>query len=827
MSPGDRPLRAVCLHGHFYQPPRENPWLEAVEVEDGAAPFHDWNARITAECYGPNSASRILDGQNRIRAITNNFDGISFDVGPTLLSWMATHAPEVYAAILEADRVSREARGGHGNALAHPYTHAILPLDSRRDKVTQVRWGMADFRRRFGRDSEGMWLPETAVDPETLEVLAEHGIAFTVLSPRQAARVRALGGGEWRDVRQGGLDVTQPYRVRLPGSRSLAVFFYNEPVSRAIAFEGLLGSGEALASRLLGAFVSDRPEAQLVHVATDGESYGHHHRFGDMALAYALDVIRKGGQVRLTNYGEFLERHPPAMEVEVLPNTTWSCPHGIERWRSDCGCQTGQRPGWHQRWRGPLREALDWLRDALDVLYEEKAAALLRDPWAARDEYIQVILDRSREQVEAFLSRHAKRALSPSEGVEARMLLELQRHGLLMYTSCGWFFDEVSGLETVLVLKHAARALHLSRHFTREPLEDGFLRILSRAESNRPDVKDGATVYRRLVRPALVDLRRVIAHYAVSSLFAEYPQETRIYAFTCRARDIRRQTDGAATLAVGQVRAASEVTGESEDAAFAVLYRGGADVSCALRGSLDGKGLEHVRQDLFAAFGRHSIPEVVRALEQHFGSPSYSLRDVFPEERRRILALLTAGPGGELTEASRRLSEGSLRQLDFFGEADARPLEFSKVLARAVLQEELEQETARLVGGLGDAARLRGVLQRAERLEVALDLTPLQRALAEAVAGWIRAVRAGGKEDLVRRATVLLEVAESPGLPLDLWEAQNRFHRAVTAPGPTQDGQERLLALGRSLGFSEQYLAALQPPAVRQGASKEAGGGTV
>ncbi len=812
MSVPPSPPRAICIHGHFYQPPRQNPWLEHVEVEDSAAPFHDWNARVTVECYGPNCTSRILEEQKRIRAIANNFTHISFDAGPTLLSWMAAHAPEVYAQILEADRLSRDACGGHGNALAQAYNHTILPLDSRQDKVTQIRWGIADFRHRFGRVPEGMWLPETAVDQETLALLAEHGIVFTILAPHQAARVRPIGEEGWQDVREGGVDTKRPYRVSLPGGRSLAVFFYDSPISRAIAFEGLLGSGEALAGRLLGAFVPDGPGAQLVHVATDGESYGHHHRFGDMALASALDVIRKGGQARLTNYGQFLEWHPPALEVEVRPNTAWSCTHGIERWRSDCGCRTGQRPGWHQRWRGPLREALNSLRDALDILYEEKAAALLRDPWAARDEYIQVLLDRSREQAESFLARHAKRALSPSEGVEARMLLELQRHRLLMYTSCGWFFDEVSGLETVLILKHAARALHLARHFTREPLEEGFLRVLGKAESNLPDLKDGATVYRRLVRPALVDLRRVIAHYAISSLFEEYPEETRIYAFTCRALDYRRETDGRATLAVGQVRVTSEVTGESEDATFAVLHLGGPDFTCSLGGSLDTNGMERIRQDLFAKFGRHSITEVVRALDHHFESASYTLRDLFLEERRRILALVTAGPRAEFIQASRRLYEGSLQQMDFFREVDAHPPDVFKVIARAVLQEEVEQETARLVEGQGDAARLRGILQRADRLEVVLDLAPLQRALAETVADWVWAVRSGGEEDLVQRATFLLEVAESLGLSLDLWEAQNRFHRAVTAPGPTQHVRERLAVLGRRLGFSQEYLATLPRP---------------
>ena len=815
MSVPVSPPRAVCVHGHFYQPPRENPWLEYLEVEDGAAPFHDWNARITAECYGPNCASRILDAQKRIRAVTNNFSHISFDVGPTLLSWMAAHAPEVYAQILEADRLSRDACGGHGNALAQAYNHTILPLDTRRDKVTQIRWGIADFRHRFGRDPEGMWLPETAVDLETLALLAEHGIAFTILAPRQAARVRPVGGGEWRDVRGGGLDSRQAYRVSLPGGRSLAVFFYDDSLSRAIAFEGLLAKGEPLAARLLGAFVPDRPGAQLVHVATDGESYGHHHRFGDMALAYALNAIREGGQARLTNYGEFLAQHPPALEVEVLPNTAWSCSHGIERWRSDCGCRVGRGPDWHQRWRGPLRDALDWLRDALDALYEEKGAALLRDPWAARDEYIQVLLDRSREQVEAYLGRHAKRALSPPEWVEARMLLELQRHRLLMYTSCGWFFDEISGLETVLILKQAARALHLAQHFTREPLEEGLLRILARAESNLPDLKDGATVYRRFARPALVDLRRVIAHYAISSLFEEYPEETRIYAFHCRRLDSRRETDGRATLAVGQVRVTSELTAESEDATFAVLHFGGSDFHCSLRGSPDLTGLEEIRQDLFAKFARHSLTEVVRALDHHFESAYYTLRDLFLEERRKVLALVTAGPRAEFTQACWRLYEANARQMEFLREMDAHVPEAFKVIARAVLQEVLEQEAARLVEGQGDAARLREVLQRAERFEVVLDLAPVQRGLTEAVTAWVWAVGAGGDEGLVRRAISLLEVAEGLGLSLDLWETQNRFHRAVTNSGMPLPAREGLAALGRRLGFAEEYLAALTAPAGR------------
>ena len=360
----------ICIHGHFYQPPRENAWLEAVEVQDSAFPYHDWNDRITAECYATNATTRLLDEKGLIRGIVNNYAHISFNFGPTLLSWLEQHAPAVYQSVLEADRQSQKRFSGHGSAMAQAHNHMIMPLAAPRDKQTQVLWGIRDFEHRFQRKPEGMWLPETAVDVPTLETLAEHGIRFTLLAPRQARRVRKIDAGEWLDVAGEKVDPTRPYLARLPSGRSIALFFYDGPISKAVAFEGLLSNGERFAHRLMDGFNESRRGAQLAHIATDGESYGHHHHRGNMALAFALQTIESQELARLTVYGEYLEQHPPEWEVEIFENSSWSCVHGVERWWKNCGCNSGGHPGWHQQWRTPLREALDWLRDSLRPAYE-------------------------------------------------------------------------------------------------------------------------------------------------------------------------------------------------------------------------------------------------------------------------------------------------------------------------------------------------------------------------------------------------------------------------------------------------------------------------
>lgn len=643
--------RLICIHGHFYQPPRENPWLEAVETQDSAHPYHDWNERVTVECYEPNATARILDPLDRIVRIVNNYAEISYNFGPTLLSWLETHAPHTYGAVIDADRISEERFSGHGNAMSQAYNHMILPLANERDKRTQVRWGVADFIRRFGRNPEGMWLPETAADVASLEALAAEGIAFTVLEPHQARRFRRIGDEHWSDA-NGNLDPTIAYRCDLPSGRSIAIFFYDGPISRAVAFEKLLARGENLAHRLVGPFLETRLHPQLVNIATDGETYGHHHRYGDMALAYALHYIDENELAELANYGQFLAAHPPANQVEINERTSWSCSHGVERWRSDCGCNTGGGPGRNQRWRAPLRESLDWLRDEAAAIFEQKGAEVLNDPWTARDEYISVILDRSDENVSAFLATHAK---AGSNSTHVLQLLEMQRNAMLMFTSCGWFFNDISGIETVQVLNYAARVVQLAQQVSGRILEEDLLERLRPAVSNVPEQGTARDIYIREVIPTRLDLRRVAAHYAVASLFDNFDEESRIYCFDVVRHDFALEKAGRARLAAGSVTIRSIITREEGRFDFAVLHLGETELTGGVRAASN--DFENARRELFEAMEPGGIPPVIRLLDQHFKELPVSIRSLFRDEQRRIFNMLCNATLDEAESAFRQLHE--------------------------------------------------------------------------------------------------------------------------------------------------------------------------
>lgn len=471
----------VCIHGHFYQPPRVNPFTGTVGEHDGAEWFGNWNERITAECYEANTKAPILGADGLPRLTVNNYSWMSWDFGPTLLSWLDENAPDTYASIVDADRQSVERFGGHGSGMAHAYNHAILPLANHRDRITQVRWGIADFVHRFGRPPEGFWLPEAAVDTETLRILHDEEIRFTVLSPYQAT---------------GSVDPRIPYRVHLGGEEYMGVFFYDGPLSQDIAFNGLLDDGRIFAKRLIQALGEPTDRPLLANVATDGESYGHHHRFGEMALAAAIEEITEDSDVAMTNYGQFLALRPPTETVHIIEGSSWSCSHGVERWRADCGCSSGAHPEWSQMWRGPQRAALDWLRDSLAIEFERHGRRFFSDPWAVRDDYIRVLLG---EPEEEFMERHSG-ALDDEARRLALGLLEIQHRAMLMYTSCGWFFDDISGLESVLVLRQAGRAIQLSREILGRDLEPGFLAILDGARSNHPGL-GGREIYESRVRP--------------------------------------------------------------------------------------------------------------------------------------------------------------------------------------------------------------------------------------------------------------------------------------------------------------------------------------
>ncbi len=775
--------RYICIHGHFYQPPRENPWLEAVELQDSAAPYHDWNERITAECYAPNAVARILDDQGRIVKLLNNYSQMSFNFGPTLLSWLQAKAPETYAAILAADRDSRKHFSGHGSALAQAYNHIIMPLANRRDRLTQILWGRADFEKRFGRAPEGMWLPETAVDLETLELLAQCGLRFTILAPHQAARVRRIGASEWRELNGQPIDTNRAYRIALPSGKSLALFFYHGPIARAVAFEGLLSHGGRFIERLTGAFAENGAGPEIVHIATDGESYGHHHRFGDMALAYALDQLGRNGAARLTNYGEFLARHPPADEVEIVEKSSWSCAHGIDRWWSDCGCNTGAHPGWNQAWRTPLRDALDWLRDAVAPLWEAQARALFNDPWAARDGYIEVINDRSAAGLDRFSARFAARPWNDADTSAALKLMEMQRHALLMYTSCGWFFDDISGLEAMQVLQFAGRVVQLAEEILDVPLESQFTRRLAAARSNLAEQGNGAEIYERTVRPAQVDWEKLAAHYAVSALFETYPRETAIYCYDAAREDRQLFTDGRARLSFGRVRLASTITRESARLHFAVLHLGDHNISGGIGHFAEEASYRAAIDDAAKPFRRADLTATLRALERHFGASSFSLRSLFHDQQRSLLAKILGANLAEAAALYRQIYEPRAPLMRFLtdlaiplpkGFAAAAEVVLNQDLRETLEQPRIDREQVRR---LLDCARAEGIALDAPTLEFAYRQSLERAAGALALQSSLEALEA------LRDAASFL-----PDLPFstNLWKAQNVFYQLLQRQYPRQ-----------------------------------------
>lgn len=638
----------ICIHGHFYQPPRENAWLEVIELQDSAHPYHNWNERISAECYAPNAASRILN-KGVITSIVNNYSKISFNFGPTLLSWMETYDTETYEAILEADRESVKAFNGHGSAMAQVYNHIIMPLANRRDKETQIIWGLRDFESRFARKPEGMWLAETAVDTETLELLVDHEIRFTVLAPRQAKAVRTKGSDSWQEVNDHTVNTRKPYTVQLPSGRSIAVFFYNGDVSQGVAFNGLLNNGEKFANALLDTFGPEEGP-QLVHIATDGETYGHHHRYGDMALAFCLNHIEQTGKARITNYAEYLAMFEPADEAVLHENSSWSCVHGVERWRNDCGCNTGGRPNWNQQWRKPLREALDWLRDELVDVYVRETAEVLRDPWMARNEYINIILHRSDDTIRKFLKDHCTRTVEQNRVLR---LMEMQRHALLMYTSCGWFFDEISGIETTQILQYACRAIQLVSQSTGKELEEEFIRRLALAPSNV--LENGEQVYVKYVVPSRTNLQRVGIHYAVSSLFEEDPENFPVFNYTTQNEHFIRKDAGEQRMSLGITHVRSNVTRSEKRFAFAVVYMGKHNLIGNISLEMDEEKFASMEARMVHAFDEGRVGDVIDIMQTYFGQERYTLWKLFKDEKRKVLDMITYQSMQEMEESLRRI----------------------------------------------------------------------------------------------------------------------------------------------------------------------------
>ncbi|MDR3230054.1 MAG: DUF3536 domain-containing protein [Synergistaceae bacterium] len=806
--------RYVCVHGHFYQPPRENPWLEIVEIQESAAPWHDWNERVTAECYRRNTASRILDREGNIRRICNNYSRMSFNMGPTLLSWMKMSAPRCYREILEADAAGQKRFSGHGPALAQVYSHMIMPLATRRDKTTQVKWGIEDFKSRFGRAPEGMWLAETAVDTETLEVLAENGILFTILAPRQAGEVRKLPGGVWQSVRGETIDTSRAYRCDLPSGKKISIFFYDGALSQAIAFGGMLNDGGYYARRLIDAQPSGERDT-LSHVATDGESYGHHHDHGDMALAYCLETIDDGDEAKLTIYGEFLEKCPPEYGVRIVENSSWSCAHGVERWRADCGCSSGT-PGFSQKWRAPLREALDWLRDKIAVLFELEGKKYLRDPWRARDAYIQVILDRSRDTVEEWLDAQAAHPLTAEERICALKLLEAQRSAILMYTSCGWFFDEISGLETTQILRYSARAIGLMRELTGLDYDPEFSRLLAKAPSNVLELKNGSRVYDLLVKPSHVSFERLAAHYGMSALFPDFAS-----SFWDRFSESCWDVTGKVTTNIvdsdepksraftaGEATIASRITLEEKEFIFAANYFGDTSLVCgvvsaskAARENLlgDPEGLRNI----FSASIEKKIIEI-------FGHNFFSLRHILSYAQRAMLNKLLQRDTLRIESSLRDIVHDYHSLFEYLATLNVRAPAIISSSAAIVLTADVVRDLEENIPDI-DAIRRHmnhvrqwGLALDSEQIEVALNAWTLQQMhkIHDSLAT---------PAELERVCDVLTLFMDEFKWRISLYEAQNLYHatqrkyREETGKIPSHI-RASFRKLGERLKFSEEVL---------------------
>jgi len=808
--------RYLCIHAHFYQPPRENPWLEVIELQDSAAPYHDWNERIANECYVPNGAARILDEQGRIAKIVNNDTRISFNFGPTLLSWLEEHTPRTYERILDADRESLKAFSGHGSALAQAYNHIILPLANGRHKHRQILWGIRDFQHRFGRDPEGLWLPELAVDVETLEILVSLGIKFTILAPHQAGRIRRRPWEEWVQLDHGEIDPTHAYRCNLPSGRSLALFFYDGPISHAVAFEKLLSSGESFAHRLLDGFNDSRGWAQLMHIATDGETYGHHHPHGDMALAYALDYIERNHLARITNYGEYLAAHPPKEEVEIIENTSWSCVHGLDRWQRDCGCNSGDRTHWAQHWRRPLREALDWLRDELSPRCELELRELLRDPEEARENYISAVLDRSPACVNAFFGRHATRALDTDNQVRSLKLLEIESHLMLMYTSCGWFFDELTGIETVQVLRYAGRAVQLAEDLFGPPIEEQFLTRLEQAWSNISSMGNGRDVYEQFVRPGMLNLLDVAAHYAISSLFGGCRGRTSVYCYRLELQESRVLENGKARLALGRARITSRTTRERLAFCFAMLYFGDHNLKAGINVFRGENAYRMMAQQAAQAFQSGDLTECSRLLDERFPGVTYSLKSLFRDEQRRILGHILESTLREAEAACRHVYEHHAPLFSFLAEVQAPLPGLLRSTAEAVLSSAVERALAEPEP---DLERVRTLLDTAARQHISLDAAGLEVTLRQRLNATVEQwARKPADLHLLELAESVASVARVVPFEVNLWNSQNVYYELVQAvsaqarlrPGNGADALlERMAGMGERLGLAA---SATTPP---------------
>lgn len=785
--------RYLCLHLHFYQPPRENPWLGDIELQESAYPFHDWNERINIECYRSNAMSRILNRDGQVVDLANNYAKTSFNFGPTLLTWLEEKDPSTYQKILDGDRLSREHFGGHGSAIAQGYNHVIMPLASWRDKETQILWGLRDFEKRFGRMAESLWLPETAVDIDSLEIMAANGMKYVILAPRQARAVRRLGSDEtWQDVSGERVDPLKPYLIYLPSGRSIAAFFYNGAISKAVAFEGLLHNGETFANRLISGFDSHRDQNQLLHIATDGETYGHHHRHGDMALAYALWYLQKKEFATITNYGQYLESHPPTDEAQIFPSSSWSCEHGVDRWYRDCGCATGAQPTWNQAWRGPLRKSFNFIQEKADPAYENLIGKYGVDPWALRNDYIELIFDRSLANIETFFRKwFPEKNLGDQDVTAVLKALEVQKHLLFMYTSCAWFFDDVSGIEAVQNLQYAYRAMELCQSVFDLSLEDEFLIILDRASSNVPFFMNGREVFERLVRPAKVDFFQIGVHFAMASLFEKFGETNEIFNSKITLIDFKSWNSGKSQLVCGHARIRARSTLERQQIVFAVMHMGDHNVTVGVKKFESNEIYISLFDEAKNVFLRGDFHETVRVLDRHFGKNIYSLRDLVKDERLRFTSRIMDEALVETEERFHRIYQSQYPLMSYLANINMTLpkvfLDVAEFMENRNLRRELKNT------GKIDIKKMRNLLEESSIWKTHIDHQILALDLQNLLVAKTQQYEATQQANVLEEIADLLDLHVEFPWGTDLGCIQDWFFTWHKNHAESAKGQERLL----------------------------------
>ena len=811
----------LCVHGHFYQPPRENPWLEMIEYQKSAHPYHDWNERITRECYGPNIRSRLLGEEDRIIKLINNYKYMSFNFGPTLLSWLEEKHPWIYTEIQKADAASLLRYGGHGNAIAQVFNHIIMPLASYRDKLTQIRWGITDFRHRFGRNPEGMWLSETAVDLETLRLMAEEGIKFTILSPTQAQSVRPLEMNDekkgkafvsraWQDVSSGQIDPTRPYRVILgrEGSPFIDIFFYDGPVSRAIAYEKILTSGEDLLSRISQIFANHTDRPSLVGIATDGESYGHHFKFGEMALSWLFYHIEQDHEISLTNFGQFLELFPPEKEVKLFENSAWSCSHGIGRWKADCGCSVSHKPGWNQKWRAPLREGMDWLSSELSSVFESRAKKVFKDPWEARDDYIRIILNPLEREIEDFIRRHSK-SPSSNKKVEILQLMESQRMALYMFTSCGWFFDDISGIEAAQVLMYASRAIELVEEWSSRDLEKEFMNFLIKAKSNDPKYEHGGKVYETLVKPSRITPSLAAAHHAMAS-FAGEPLSDNwpLHQITTSIQKTVLEENGIRGM-IGEVKITEKRTGKVNQRAYLVLDQQGTEFYCII-GSIPENSLDQVADEIQQNLSEMSSEALVEVFSRNMNEiQHFFLKDLISDARKYIINILADNIDRRVRKSIGNHLEFMKHLIHILQETGEEPPPFIRRIFHILFFNEFYD----LLTSYHEKTEidLNDLTQWASLCEPSSCATLSKAPMVKSLLRWqIESFQKWKVRAFLDNIVNILTIIQKLDVELDLWEIQNVFYDLYQAPDFVNSLQDDVLTIlnnvGRLLGFSIQEI---------------------